>query len=258
MRENVWRLSFRLTEFSPAEVERITTLSTTMQRDWRLRGFLPKSGKHARFDALGLAEVLVLKMFADRGIGPQRASVVAPRIAVAVVGDALRIHHDTWMGERPQALFDAIPEQSRALTYSEQVWALHAIGPQELNEFDKADWLCGQLFSKLQVREQTPRSSQVIWWPTDEVVFGQYDNLAASAGVGPDNRPDPRFDGPALVLDIGAVATNLVRRIPRPLISGQVEILSNLTKPPPMRVDMGEIVVTRGRRPVSQNEEAGD
>lgn len=84
-------MTFTLTTFTPGEAERITGLSTAMQRDWRHRGFLPKNDGHARFDAFGLAAMLVLKIFSDRGIGPQFAEKITEITSRSIVWTALEL-----------------------------------------------------------------------------------------------------------------------------------------------------------------------
>ena len=61
--------NFTLTTFTPAEAEKISTISTAMQRDGRRRGFLPAFQGHARFDPFDVARMWAIKMLADRGIG---------------------------------------------------------------------------------------------------------------------------------------------------------------------------------------------
>lgn len=64
-------MMYELEKFSPAEAEQVTSLSLSMQRDWRRRGFLPSAGgKVASFDLFDLARLLFLKLMSDRGVGP--------------------------------------------------------------------------------------------------------------------------------------------------------------------------------------------
>ena len=76
--------------FSPAQVSEITGLSPVMQADWRRRDILPKHSGHARFNALEIAEIWLLKMLSDRGVGPQHCKHVARRGAEGVVLAALQ------------------------------------------------------------------------------------------------------------------------------------------------------------------------
>lgn len=70
-------------EFSPAEVEAITGVSTALQRDWRRRGILPANneGKWTRFSLRDLIEIMVLKTFADAGFSVKDVAEVV-RIAL--------------------------------------------------------------------------------------------------------------------------------------------------------------------------------
>ena len=91
---------FTLALFSPGEAEKITGLSTTMQRDWRHRGFLPKNDGHARFDLFTLAMMMVLKLFADRNFGPQAVKTIADITARAIAWHALEFV-DSFEGDIP-------------------------------------------------------------------------------------------------------------------------------------------------------------
>lgn len=90
-----------LREFKPVEVETITGLSTTMQRDWRYRDFLPErpTGKtHSRFNIYDVAEMLIMKRFSDRGVGPSLTKTLAHGCAVNVVGHCIWVNSDEGVG----------------------------------------------------------------------------------------------------------------------------------------------------------------
>lgn len=73
----------------PAEAERITGVSTTLQRNWRRHGYLPGQDGHARFDVFALAKLNVLGMLAAAGVGPQQGIKSAELVAAGVVRFAL-------------------------------------------------------------------------------------------------------------------------------------------------------------------------
>lgn len=231
-----WHLTFTFAEFTPREAEAITSLSVGMQRDWRQRGFLPKFEKHARFDAFMIAEMWVLKMFADRGIGPSRASSKSQRIAAAVVLAALRNRDDAWAGSRPIDLFDQIPPETRSPTPEERFgW--------EMDIYEKRDWLATKAVERLGYSIE--RASDAIWWPTGDVQFGNYSDIAGStADTPPDDRVDPRFDGAAIVLGIDFIAQNLVRKSGRPLLHAEVAMHKNVV-PSDSWCDHGNVTVIR-------------
>lgn len=66
-------------EFTPAEAEAITGVSTTLQRDWRRRGYIAQAGsrKHNAFDLTSLAKLLVMRAFSEAGVFVGRAEVGA-------------------------------------------------------------------------------------------------------------------------------------------------------------------------------------
>jgi DNA-binding transcriptional MerR regulator len=83
-------MNYELKQFTPGEAAKISGVSVTTQRDWRRRGFLPKTDGHARFDAFEVAEMLVLSCLGQQGIGPSQVRAVLPSLGAGVVGAALR------------------------------------------------------------------------------------------------------------------------------------------------------------------------
>lgn len=194
-------LQFKLAEFAPVELEQITTLSRMMQRDWRQRGFLPKSDRHARFNVFEVVNVWVMKMFSDRGIGPARSSSVTPRIAAAIVAYVMSWEEAAWGG-----LTDEVLAVARGSKVPHLDWMRY--NPQ-FSTFA----LTEMLFDSLDVG-RVEREESVIWFPNDEVAFGSISNIAGAPAKG----FDPRFDGAAIVLSIDRIAENLIRRLPRPVV----------------------------------------
>lgn len=95
-------------EFTPSEAGAISGVSVDLQRDWRRRGFLPKSERHARFTFMQLAELRVMSLLASVGIGPKRTFKVAPTAAFRVLAHALK-WKDAWDGD-----IDLIPGKNWA------------------------------------------------------------------------------------------------------------------------------------------------
>jgi len=78
-----------LNGFTPAEAQYITGLSTVMQLDWRRRGFLPRKKGHARYNAIELAEMFMLRLFADHNLRLERFAPAAKLAAQGIVYYAL-------------------------------------------------------------------------------------------------------------------------------------------------------------------------
>lgn len=73
--------------FTPGELAQITGISTEQQRDWRRRELIvgkDEPNKHAQFDLITVAELLVLKRLIDQGIPVSRAKSLAEKSAQAV------------------------------------------------------------------------------------------------------------------------------------------------------------------------------
>lgn len=87
------RAEYTMTTFTPAEAERVTGVSTALQRDWRRHGYLPAGEGHARFNGFDLAEMWALKLLSDRGIGPQQGCDVADWLSGGIMMHALQHRH---------------------------------------------------------------------------------------------------------------------------------------------------------------------
>jgi hypothetical protein len=66
-------------EFTPNEAERITGVSTALQRDWRRRGIIAskEDGKWTRWDLDDLVRLTVMKLFSEAGMDVSKTGTVA-------------------------------------------------------------------------------------------------------------------------------------------------------------------------------------
>lgn len=207
-------MKFTFADFTPAEVAQITTLSTEMQRDWRKRRLMPSRSatrspedktKHNRYDVLEVAEIWIMKMFADRAIGPQVSKLFARQCAIAVVHNALKhgaksvLFGVEW--EKPagevgvDGWLPSTHEEKRGLLENEE--RQYAIAEDIARQIG---WPEGRY------------TGMFIWWPTGDAEFtsiGEWES--AQSG-------DARFLGPAIVLDLYMIGDALVERVSGPLV----------------------------------------
>ena len=73
--------------FTASEVEKVTGVSATLQREWRRRGVLPEKGDKSwtRTTAEQLVTISVIKFLADAGMGLRPARVAAEAAAPLVL-----------------------------------------------------------------------------------------------------------------------------------------------------------------------------
>ena len=77
--------------FKPREIERLTGISTSLQRDWRRRGLLPKKGDGwSNFDTEDLVNLTVAKLAIDRGMAASTALYIAQSAHLALLGFVLQ------------------------------------------------------------------------------------------------------------------------------------------------------------------------
>ena len=217
---------YTLTTFTPAEVEKITGLTTTMQRDWRRRGFLPSNSGHARFDAFGLAEALVMKLLADRGIGPTLTKEIAHWCGVGIIWLILK-DVDAYEGDHLR-VFEWLPEDQRPASRStgedidEEVRKLAEaagidVGLMGGSWGPKGSWLARQILRLRGCGGVVP-ARHFIWWADGSHVWHVDLNKAFDGFSW-----DPRLSGPVIVLDLGALASLMMERAGRAFVHVEFE-----------------------------------
>jgi hypothetical protein len=158
-----------------------------MQRDWRFRGFIPKTDSgHARFQLFEIAEVLVMKMFADRTIGPMSTHKVASKCANRVVVETLLMFADAWAG---------------------------SIGGMVENyeNYNNRKELIQALFH--QFNRDVSYGREIVWLPTGEIYLDGWQRILEL------DPSDLRLCGASIVLPVTGMASLLVKKAGRPLVS---------------------------------------
>ncbi|WP_457168225.1 hypothetical protein [Pannonibacter sp. Q-1] len=213
------RPQYVLTTFTPAEAEKITTLGTVAQRDWRRREFIPSVEGHARFDAFALAEMWVMKMLSDRGVGPQMSKAVANWCAVGILWHALK-DVDAYEGDHHRT-FDWEPEELRPKPVANTVAFLtqkfEEAGMALPHDLDftweaKASWLAKQVFRQKGYSGVIP-AGYFLWWAD-----GSHEWHVSLDKAFSDLSSEARYAGPVIVLDLQALATTLNQRAGRALV----------------------------------------
>lgn len=181
-------MAIHLTTFTPGEAERITSVATVMQRDWRRRGFLPSNEGHARFDAFAVAELWTLKLLIDRGVTLQEAKEVSDLCAIGIVYEALH-NHEAFEGFAPED------------------WAL-----------DDGEGLRRRIIRSYTGAGLVP-APFLIWWADgshhfDKSLDRAFNKCISSAA---------QVIGPVIVLDLLALGLDLVKRCARPLVHVEIE-----------------------------------
>ena len=183
-----------LLNFKPAEAETITGLTAVMQRDWRERGILPAKSGHARYDVFELAEMLALKVLSDRGVGPMTAKLMSGRSARGIAFHILS-SVEAYDG-RP----DALLHRSAPSLYPEPTW-------KEATGAVKA-----MLFASAGRPKDVPCRFCVLW------ANGNVDWVSSLDVAYGESSSDPKYHGPAIVLDLQALADLMIERASRPFV----------------------------------------
>ncbi|MDZ4760075.1 MAG: hypothetical protein SGJ21_03265 [Alphaproteobacteria bacterium] len=212
---------FTLASFTPAELEKISGLSTTNQRAWRSRGYLPASDGHARYDPFDAAELMVMSSLADRGVGPVHSGEIAQWAAIGIMWHTLH-HVDSYEGDHERT-FEWEPE-GRGTKRPMDAAVINALEDRgiELPEKVKfepriswgvqAGWMARRIISRR--RSHVIPERFLIWWANDDHVFHRSLDEAFNYHV----TSDPECAGPVIVLDLQAMASTLGDRAGRALV----------------------------------------
>lgn len=211
-----------LTLFTPAEVERITGVTTMTQRDWRRRSIVPKRGEgHARYNLFELAEMFAIKLLSDRGVPLEEASNVALWCGMGI-GFRVLQWVDAYEGDHLRTNeARGIPDTRMSDSDLELVRAAAAQGgidlPEGLGERyvwgDKGDWLARQVYRQ-QYRTGVVPGKLFIWWANGTHLFHESFDAARDDMVS----SDPRLAGPSLVLDLESLGSVLSDRAGRAFV----------------------------------------
>lgn len=256
------KIIYEPTLFKPADAERISGLATGMQRDWRSRGYLPRSGKHARFDAPGVAKLLVMQVLANRTIGPLESRAIAGQCAAAVVTHALLWVDGAWNGD-PEAVFDQVPTDAREptlweeqhrrsrdraieeeqgelarfgrslekmLPYSDEERAQFAASRRRRDKHFAADHSHHPNEKREWILSQLHDPARDEWYAgpgaPSEIIWWPTGEVTLGSWQSirdASTEDDPRLDGAAVVLPVDGLAYQLVKRAGKPLLSVRIE-----------------------------------
>lgn len=216
-------IQITLTQFTPAQAEKITGISVDQQRNLRRHGYLAHSDGHARFDGFGLARLFAIKALSDRGIGPALtakpddgsdvASLCATGILWALLDwvDAYEGDHKTfavtWPPSPPMSEHELqlVIEEGKRHGYSED--AIRSMAAEARGDWDeRSEWLKKQVMQKMGARRVIP-ARYFIWWADGAHSWER--NLDGSFSA---SAHDPRYEGAVIVLDQDAMASRLLSR----------------------------------------------
>lgn len=90
-----WTCSRVDREFTPNEAERITGVSTTLQRDWRRRGIIAakEDGRWTRWELDDLVRLTVMKLFSEAGMDVSKTATVASMAMMPTFSAFSRYEH---------------------------------------------------------------------------------------------------------------------------------------------------------------------
>jgi DNA-binding transcriptional MerR regulator len=201
-------------KFTPGEAAEITGVSVENQRNLRRTGYLPSHKGHARFDIRDLAQLLVIGIMSERGIGPKVACTFAATAGQGVFLKAIARSTFYSIAAQRAALDDTKEEADESLALPEasdldertvrgMIARMHAADAAQA-----AAGLAGQ---------EAPEFF-CLWANGHPEFFYGEEHPFADCDYG-----HTAWQGPVIMLSMGALASLLVDRLPRPAILLQDE-----------------------------------
>ena len=216
---HVMNFHITLATFPPAEAGRISSLSTTNQRDWRRRDFLPATPGHARFDPFAVAEMWTLKMLSDRGIGPQIGKDVANYCANAIVFQALQwidAYESPFFGDKKELTEEELREAISIAQASglDGLKTRFGSGEGRFPGWEKIRKnIVGQIFEKRPDWTNDILDTWFVWWA--DGTFGLQKSLNEAFG---DATGVAKYAGAVVVLDLAALGSTFLAKTVKPLV----------------------------------------
>lgn len=214
-----------LTQFTPAQAEKIAGISVDQQRNLRRHGYLAQSEGHARFDGFGLARLTAIKALSDRGIGPSltaKADVrdgfdIATLCATGILWSLLD-WPEAYEGDHfsftapwppskslPKEDVDLLAAAAKKHGYPEDV--IKRIVEEPASDWaERSEYLKKQVIQKMGARRVIP-ARYFIWW-ADGTHTWEHELDDAFSG----SSFDPRYQGAVIIMDQDALASCLLSR----------------------------------------------
>jgi len=214
-------LEITLTQFTPAQVEKIAGVAVDQQRNLRRHGYLAQTEGHARFDGFGLARLAAIKHLSDRGIGPALTAKAEGGFDIATLcatGILWRLldkpeayegdHFEFELSGPPVVpldphLFDQVIAEAKNRGMDEEALRT-ALLHEDRGWSSRASILKRQVMSDMGLGRVIP-ARYFIWWADGSHLWHEDLNVAFEGK--PD---DPRYQGAVMVMDQEAVASALL------------------------------------------------
>ncbi|WP_050525518.1 MerR family transcriptional regulator [Pseudorhodobacter aquimaris] len=202
---------------TPSEAAEVTGVSLDNQRNLRKQGYLPKNKGHARFSLLEVCRLLVIGALSERGIGPKVAVTFADTAARGILLKVL--WQSELYSERSAIAAHEATSESFALDKHQEALAL-SMGAK-IDE-KSLRWLHGthaknhlvtSLESDLGVSGEKAPELFVYWANGHPEFFYGEDHPFADHAF-----HMAAWQGPAIMLSIGAMASLLASRLPHPIV----------------------------------------
>lgn len=218
------KIEYELTLFGVSEVERITGVKGQTIRDYRRRGYLPTSEGHShpKYNCIEMTRLWVMKMLADRGVGPQYTGSIAQQCAIVGCWFALRNPYAYAGG--PSYLVQALPdiqeEFSDAEITEKTQWFEPAYDGDTVEKYlsglahtpfgGRTKWLANEIIVG---RQEDAPSRFVAWWPDNSwCPADSLDNLHVRIDANSEKL------GFLFSLDLESLGSWLVQRADVPLV----------------------------------------
>lgn len=221
---SVVRMELELEHYTPSEAEDITLVPQTTVRNWRRAGHLPRNEGHARYTVRELLVMTSMRSLVAKGVLPEVAKAFAPEVANAAFQALIHQPNAFSSGLHSLALDKVAPMPSdypqRFKSLLDSAGGAEVLSDAEIERIWRSTCVQTTLTDAAQKAFGTyglKKPSWFIIWANDEIQFYYDEDISDEKFFG-ETAWDEYVEGPVTLFCLGAVATMVLKRLPRPAI----------------------------------------
>lgn len=217
-------MELELEHYTPSEAEEITLVAQATVRNWRRAGHLPRNEGHARYTVRELLMMTAMRSLVAKGVAPEVAKAFAIEVAGAAF-QALLYQASAYSSTVHVAGSSRIGTMPSEFPVSFRVM-LEQDGQTELPSDAEIErhWKESALQSTVTAAAERAfgtaglkRPNWFIIWANGEVQFYYEEDISEQEFFG-NTVWDEYVEGPVTLFCLGAIATMVLKRLPRPAI----------------------------------------
>lgn len=217
-------MELELEQYTPSEAEEITLVAQTTVRNWRRAGHLPRNDGHARYTVRELLVMTAMRSLVAKGVVPEVAKAFAAEVASSAF-QAMIYQANAYSPEVHRSGLELIGTMPADFV-QEFKGTLERVGQTEIPSEAEIERHWKEAAIRSAVTAIAARAFGVaglkrptwfIIWANGEVQFYYDEDISEEEFFG-NTVWDEYVEGPVTLFCLGAIATMVLKRLPRPAI----------------------------------------